>query len=106
MALQIGLLNYSQEDYGMYLIYGLPMGQNTTESLVKEIDEEIAKCKTELISEKISKLQNKFESNYVSNNASVEGIADNLATYYMLYGDINLINTGNRYLSFYHKRRN
>ena len=38
-------------------------------------------------------LQNKFESNYVSNNASVEGIADNLATYYMLYGDINLINT-------------
>ena len=94
MALQIGAFNYSQEDYGMYLIYGLPMGQNTTESLVKEIDEEIAKMQNELISEKdFQKLQNKFESNYVSNNASVEGIADNLATYYMLYGDINLINT-------------
>ena len=94
MALQIGAFNYSQEDYGMYLIYGLPMGENTTESILKEIDEEIVKMQTELISETdFQKLQNKFESNYVSNNASVEGIADNLATYYMLYGDINLINT-------------
>lgn len=55
MALQIGAFNYSQEDYGMYLIYGLPMGQNTTESLVKEIDEEIVKMQNELISEKIIK---------------------------------------------------
>jgi len=94
MALQIGAFNFSQEDYGMYLIYGLPMGENTTESILKEIDEEIVKMQNELISEKdFQKLQNKFESNYVSNNASVEGIADNLATYYMLYGDINLINT-------------
>ena len=78
----------------MYLIYGLPMGENTTESILKEIDEEIVKMQNELISETdFQKLQNKFESNYVSNNASVEGIADNLATYYMLYGDINLINT-------------
>jgi predicted Zn-dependent peptidase len=78
----------------MYLIYGLPMGTNTTESILKEIDEEIVKMQTELISvNDFQKLQNKFESNYVSNNASVEGIADNLATYYMLYGDINLINT-------------
>jgi predicted Zn-dependent peptidase len=94
MALQIGAFNYSQEDYGMYLIYGLPMGENTSESILKEIDEEIVKMQSELISETdFQKLQNKFESNYVSNNASVEGIADNLATYYMLYGDINLINT-------------
>jgi predicted Zn-dependent peptidase len=93
MALQIAF-NYSQEDYVMYLIYGLPMGENTSESILKEIDEEIVKMQTELISETdFQKLQNKFESNYVSNNASVEGIADNLATYYMLYGDINLINT-------------
>jgi predicted Zn-dependent peptidase len=70
------------------------MGTNTTESILKEIDEEIVKMQTELISvNDFQKLQNKFESNYVSNNASVEGIADNLATYYMLYGDINLINT-------------
>ena len=94
MALQIGAFNYSQEDYGMYLIYGLPMGQTTSETLVSEIDTEIAKLQNELISEKdYQKLQNKFENQYVNSNASVEGIADNLATYYLLYGDINLINT-------------
>ncbi|MGV7106287.1 M16 family metallopeptidase [Flavobacterium sp. U410] len=94
MALQIGAFNYSQEDYGMYFIYSLPMGQTSEEDLMKEIDEEIAKLQTELISEKdYEKLQNKFESQYVNSNASVEGIANNLATYYLLYGDIKLINT-------------
>ncbi len=94
MALQIGAFNYSQEDYSLYFIYGLPMGTNTTADMLKEIDDEILKMQTELISEKdYLKLQNKFESQYVNNNASVEGIADNLATYYLLYGDINLINT-------------
>jgi zinc protease len=94
MALQIGAFNYSQEDHSLYFIYGLPMGTNTTTDMLKEIDEEILKMQTELISEKdYLKLQNKFESQYVNNNASVEGIADNLATYYLLYGDINLINT-------------
>ncbi len=94
MALQIGAFNYSQEDYGMYILYGLPMGQNTTESLLKEVDEEIVKIQTELISEKdFQKLQNKFENQYVNSNASVEGIAENLASYYLLYGDVNLINT-------------
>nr|WP_294936149.1 pitrilysin family protein [uncultured Flavobacterium sp.] len=94
MALQIGAFNYSQEDYGMYILYGLPMGQNTTEGLIKEVDEEIVKLQTELISEKdFQKLQNKFENQYVNSNASVEGIAENLASFYLLYGDVNLINT-------------
>ena len=38
-------------------------------------------------------LKNKFDNQFVQANASVEGVADNLATYYMLYGDVNLINT-------------
>ena len=68
--------------------------QFTTADMLKEIDEEIVKIQTELISEKdYQKLQNKFENQYVNNNASVEGIADNLATYYLVYGDVNLINT-------------
>ncbi len=93
-ALQVGAFNYSQEDYGMYFVYSLPMGQTSKEDILKNIDEEIVKLQTELISESdYQKLQNKFESRYVNSNASVEGIADNLATYYLLYGDINLINT-------------
>lgn len=94
MALQIGAFSFSQEDYGMYVLYGLPLGQTAVADLLKEADEEIAKLQTELISEKdLQKLKNKFENNYVNSNASVEGIAENLASYYLLYGDVNLINT-------------
>ena len=94
MALQVGALNFSQEDYGMYLIYGLPLGDNSLESLVSEMDEEIVKLQENLISEKdYQKLQNKFESDFVNANASVEGIANSLAEYYTFYGDTNRINT-------------
>ena len=40
-ALQIGAFNLGQEDYGMYLIFGLPVGENTLETLNTEIEEEI-----------------------------------------------------------------
>ncbi|MGB1296156.1 MAG: M16 family metallopeptidase [Flavobacteriales bacterium] len=93
MALQIGAFNVSQEDYGMYVIYGLPMGENTTDDLLVEIDEEIEILKKELISdEDYQKLQNKMENQFVNSNASIEGIAHSLANYYMLFEDVNLIN--------------
>ena len=94
MALQIGAFNFSQEDYGLYILYGLPMGSNTPDDMIAEFDKEIVKLQTELISEKEhQKLQNIYESQYVDSNSSVEGIAGNLATFHMLYGDVNLINT-------------
>ena len=94
MALQIGAFTYSNEDYGMYIIYSLPLGENSTVSILKEIDEEIVKLQTELISEKdYQKLQNIIDNQFVNNNANLEGIAENLAKYYLLYGDVNLINT-------------
>jgi predicted Zn-dependent peptidase len=72
----------------------MPQGENTSADLIREIDEEIVKMQNELISEKdFQKLQNIYESNYVDSNASVEGVAENLATFYLLYGDVNLINT-------------
>ncbi len=93
MALQIGAFNYSQEDYGMYILYGLPMGTITSVDLLKEIDEEIVKIQTDLISEKdYQKLQNTFDNQFVNTNAAVEGIAENLAKFHLLYGDVNLIN--------------
>ena len=93
MAFQVGALDFSQEDYGMYILYGLPMGEVKLDQLQAEIDEEIVKIQTELISEReYQKLQNKYENNFVNANSSVEGIANSLARYHMLYGDINLIN--------------
>jgi len=94
MALQIGAFNVNQEDYGSYVIFGLPLGQTKTEEILKEIDEEITKLQTELISEKdFEKLRNKFENQHVNSNATIEGIAENLASSYLLYDDVNLINT-------------
>ena len=92
-ALQIGAFNIAQEDYSMYLIFGLPVGETSLDTLVNEAEEEIAKVRTDLISEKdYQKLQNKFENRFVNSNASVEGIAGSLATNYLLYGDTSLIN--------------
>ncbi|MFT7252227.1 MAG: zinc protease, partial [Flavobacterium sp.] len=94
MALQIGAFNFSQEDHSMYILLGIPMEGFTQEDINREIDEEILKVQTDLISDKdLEKLRNIFENQYVNSNTSVEGIASNLATYYMLYGDVNLINT-------------
>ncbi|MCG8183197.1 M16 family metallopeptidase [Tenacibaculum piscium] len=94
MALQVGAFSFSQEDYGTYIVYGLPLGKTSLTDITKEIDEEIVKIQTNLISEKAyQKLQNKFENNFVNANASVEGIANSLARYHVLYGDTNLINT-------------
>ncbi|MEZ2413463.1 M16 family metallopeptidase [Muriicola sp. E247] len=92
-ALQVGAFNIGQEDYGMYLVFALPVGETPLEILAAEMEEEVAKVRTELISEKdYQKLQNKFENRFVNSNSSVEGIAGTLATSYMLYGDTNLIN--------------
>jgi len=94
MALEIGAFNQSQEDYGTYIIYGLPQGEFTNVDLAKEVDAEIVNLQTELVSEKeLEKLKNKYDSDFVDGNSNVEGIASNLASFYLLYGDVNLINT-------------
>ncbi|QHI37184.1 putative zinc protease [Kordia antarctica] len=93
MALAAQAVNISQEDYGTYAVLALPLGEVTLDALIAEMDDEIKKIQTELISEKdYQKLQNKFENNFVNSNASVQGIANSLARYNVLYGDTNLIN--------------
>ncbi len=94
MALEIAAFASNQEDYGTYMILGLPLAPFTLTDILKEMDEEIIKIQTDLISEKdFQKLQNTFDNQFVNANSNLEGIAENLATYYMLYGDINLINS-------------
>ncbi|HZW78183.1 MAG TPA: pitrilysin family protein [Flavobacteriaceae bacterium] len=94
MALQVGAINLSQEDYGSYITIALPMGDTSLADLTAEIDKEMARLKTELISEhEYEKLQNIYRNNFIRANASVEGIAHSLATYSTLYGNTKLINT-------------
>lgn len=92
-ALEVAAINLGQKEYGTYVIFALPLGETTLATLTQEIDEEIKKLQTELISQReYEKLQNIFENLFVSSNSSIEGIAGSLATYNMLYGDTNLIN--------------
>jgi len=92
-ALQVGAINLSQEDYGMYIVYALPLGKKSLDTLLTDMDKQITKVQTDLISEKeYEKLQNKFENRFVNANATIQGIANSLARYHTLYGNTNLIN--------------
>ena len=92
-ALAVQAVNISQEDYGIYALFALPLGEVPLTDLLSEMDEEVVKIQNELISERdYQKLQNQFENQFVNSNSSVEGIASSLARYYMLYGNTNLIN--------------
>lgn len=92
-ALAVQAVNISQEDYGTYALFALPLGEVALNDLIAEMDEEVVKIQNELISENdYQKLQNQFENQFVNSNSSIEGIAHSLATYHILYGDVNLIN--------------
>ncbi|MFA7616598.1 MAG: pitrilysin family protein [Weeksellaceae bacterium] len=92
-ALQVASFNYSQEDYGTYFIFALPLGDTSLQELANDFSKEVKKLQTELISEReYEKLLNKLENNYVNSNSNIEGVAHSLAEYYLLYGDVNLIN--------------
>ena len=91
-ALQVGALNYSLEDYGAYITYALPNNNTPLNTLLKDIDDEIALLQKNLISTAdYQKLINQFENSYVTTNSRVLGVAENLANGYTFYNK----NTGN-----------
>jgi len=92
-SLQVGSFNNSMEDYGAYILYAIPNNNTDIDTLLKDIDEEIVKLQTELISEdEFTKLQNQFENDYLDNNNRMIKVAENLATGYTFYKNINNIN--------------
>lgn len=93
MALQVAAINLSQEDYGAYITLALPLNNTPLDTLTKEMDEEIIKLQSDIISQReYEKLQNIYKNNFVSSNATVAGIANSLANYYTFFKDTNLIN--------------
>jgi len=93
-ALTVQAVNLGQVDYNIFALFAIPLGETSLDTLLSEMDEEIVKMQTELISERDhTKLLNQFENQFVNSNSSIAGIASSLATYYLLYGDVNLINT-------------
>lgn len=100
-ALFVGNFPLSLEDPGVSLAFGITnMGVDPAE-LEAAMDAEIEKVQKELITEReFQKLRNQIESDFVNQNSRVAGIAENLATYHMFFGDADLINEEiDRYLA-------
>jgi len=92
-ALQVGAFNYSLEDYGAYITYALPNNNSSLDTLLNDIDEEVKKVQTDLISEQdYQKLINQFENDYVNNNTRMLSVAGNLAEGYEFYHNTNHVN--------------
>ncbi|MEO6455291.1 MAG: pitrilysin family protein, partial [Ginsengibacter sp.] len=92
-ALQVGAFNYALEDYGAYITYALPNNEATLPVLLKDIDDEVVKVQTDLISEQdYNKLMNKFENDFVNSNTSMLGVAGNLSESYIYNKNTNHIN--------------
>lgn len=92
-ALAAGSFNYALEDYGAYFTFAIPNNNTPLDTLLKDIDEEVAKIQDSLISEtEYTKLQNQFENSYVSTNSKMLGVAENLANGYTFFKNTNEIN--------------
>jgi predicted Zn-dependent peptidase len=93
-SLQVGSFNYSLEDYGAYITFALPNNNTSLDTLLKDMDDEVVKLQTTLISEiEFTKLQNQFENEFIGKNSKMLGIAENLANGHTFYKNTNNINT-------------
>lgn len=93
LAIQTG--NFVDEREGPSLALAYAIGNAGVDALAveKAMNAEVEKVQKEGVTEEeFQKLRNQVESQFVSQNATVFGIANNLATYEVLYGDANLIN--------------
>jgi zinc protease len=100
-ALYVGSFPMALEDPGLSLSFGITNMGVPVADLEQAIDKEVEKVQNELISEsEFQKLRNQIEAEFVTSNSRDAGIAESLATYYMFFGDANLINTEiDRYLA-------
>jgi predicted Zn-dependent peptidase len=93
-AVYVGAFPFSLEDPGIFIALSIVNADVQPDVVETSIMEEISKLQTELISDKeFEKLQNQIEKDVVNSFSSQAGIAENLAQYYMYYGDTELINT-------------
>ena len=93
-AVYVGAFPLPTEDPGLALMFGIANMGVGPDQLEKSMNEEIAKMRNELISEReMVKLKNQVENDIILGNARVQGIAENLANYHVYFGDANLINT-------------
>ncbi len=93
-ALQVASFPFGLEHPGVNLTFALANMGVELHDIEAVIDEEMERVRTELITEEeLQKLKNQRESQFVNSNTTIARRATNLASYHLLYGDANLINT-------------
>lgn len=93
-ALAVGSFAMPNEDPGAIIMFGIAGMGTQPDELEKLMDVEIEKVKTSPINDNdYKKLMNQAENDFVSQNSRIEGVVENLATYYTYFKDANLINT-------------
>jgi predicted Zn-dependent peptidase len=93
-AVYVAALPAALENPGLFISFAIANQGVKADELEKLIDSEIQKVKDSVISdEEFQKLKNQVETEYVNQDATDEGIAENLAYYYTFYHDTDAINT-------------
>ena len=93
-SLDVASFDYSLEDYGAYIILALPNNDTPLDTLLKDMDDEVVKLQSSLITEaEFTKLQNQFENDFIGKNSKMLGVAENLAEGYTIYQNTNYMNT-------------
>ncbi|MAP01814.1 MAG: peptidase M16 [Flavobacteriales bacterium] len=93
-AMYAGSFPFPSEDPGLSFVFAIANADVDPITLEKEVNGELDKLKSALISDKeYTKIRNMMENDFIYNFTSMVGIAENLANYKMYLGDANLINT-------------
>ncbi len=93
-ALQVGSFNYALEDYGAYITYAIPNMGFSLDTVLMDMDVEVAKLQNVLISEtEFEKLRNQAEDGFISANTKMLGVAENLAAGFTFHNNTNHLNT-------------
>lgn len=84
---------FDLEDPGLGLIGGIGSAAASCSDLEKAMDEEIDLMQKELISEEeFQKVRTQIENNLATQNASVAGVAENLAENFVYFGSTEMVN--------------
>lgn len=94
LALEVAAIPMSLEHPGLTLILAIPQIGVEPHVLEAALNKELAKVRTELISEQeLQKLKNQFENRLVNSNTTIASRAGNLAQNYTFFKDAGKINT-------------
>jgi zinc protease len=93
-AIQTGTFPVALEGPGLFIAYGICNSGVKANELEESMEKQLDLARKSLISEEeFQRIRNQVKNNFVDQNATDEGVAENLAQYHVFFGNTNLINT-------------